>query len=121
MASTIRLLDEQGEVHEHTVAPGEECPGCGRTVPKEKSDAAAGPRGERWSITVPPGEEGILEEMLVDLVEKYEEAWPLQARAMRDSVGLEVVGGRRWKYYALHFAVYACLNVPGLAPVEEGQ
>lgn len=119
MASTIRLVDDDGEVHEHEVAPGEDCPGCGRTVPKLKSDEVAGPQGERWTISVPPGEEGNLELMLIDLVNKYKDAWPLQYRAMRDSVGLEVVGGRRWKYYGLHFAVYAALTL-NIQPNEEG-
>jgi hypothetical protein len=58
--------------------------------------------------------------MLVDLVDKYKEQWPLEFASMRQQVGLQIVGGRSWKYHALHFATYACLMVPGLAPTEEG-
>jgi hypothetical protein len=54
-------------------------------------------------------------------VDKYQEAWPLTHRAMRNSIGLEVVGGQRWKYYVCHFALTATLMVPGLEPVEEGR
>ena len=118
MASTIRLVDENGEVHEHTLEPGVECPGCHRTVPKESSDAATGPRGERMSISIPPGEEGILDSLMIAVVEKYQDAWPLDHRAMRNGLGLEVVGGRRWRYYVTHYCLYAVLNTPGLEPTE---
>lgn len=121
MASTIKLVDENGQVHEHVIAPGVECPGCGRDVPKEKSDAVAGPRGEQISIGVPPGEEGVLESLMIAVVDKYQEEWPLDHRAMRNGLGLEVVGGRRWKYYVAHYSLYATLNVPGLSPTELGQ
>jgi hypothetical protein len=100
--------------------PGETCAVCERPFPKQKSDDATGPRREVLSISIPKGEEGELEQMLIQLVDKYQEQWPRDYAAMRQSVGLEVVGGRSWKYYAVHFSVYACLNVPGLAPTEEG-
>jgi hypothetical protein len=57
--------------------------------------------------------------MLIALVDKYKEQWPTDFAAMRDGLGLEVVGGRSWKYRAIHFAVYACLMVADLKPSEE--
>lgn len=100
--------------------PETECPACERPVPKVKSDDQHGPRREVLSLHIPKGEEGELENMLIALVDKYKEEWPRDYAAMRNGVGLELVGGRSWKYFAVHFAVYAALTVPGLAPVEEG-
>jgi hypothetical protein len=100
--------------------PGEECGVCERPYPKVKSDAQQGARREIIQLHVPKGEEGVLENLLISLVDKHKEAWPRDFAAMRAGVGLEVVGGRSWKYYAVHFSVYAALTVPGLAPVEEG-
>jgi len=103
--------------HEHP-SPGEECPTCGRTMPKEKSDAERGPRRQRVSFSVPYGEEGIVEELEIAVVERHAEAWPADAAAARDGVGLEVVGSSNWRYRVHHFALYAVLNVPGLEPSE---
>lgn len=100
--------------------PGEECFGCHRTVPKLKSDDNVGSRREVLSLSIPKGEEGVLESMLIALVDKHREQWPRDHAEMRQGLGLEVVGGRSWKYYAVSFAVYAALTVPGLEPVEEG-
>lgn len=101
-------------------SPGEECFGCHRTVPKIRADDATGSRREVVSLSIPKGQEGVLEQMLIDIIDKYQEQWPREYAAMRQEVGLEVVGGRSWKYHAVHFAVYAALMVPGLEPVEEG-
>lgn len=111
-----------GTVEEHThdeLKPGTDCPTCGRKVPKVQADAPHGSRREVMSLAVPKGEEGVLEGMLIQLVDKYREAWPRDYAAMRDSVGLEVVGGRSWKYFCLHWAVYACLTLD-IEPREEG-
>lgn len=112
-----------GEIVRVAIEPpesGQECYGCHRTVPTARSDDKPGPAREVLSLHVPKGEEGILENMLIDLVDKYREQWPRDYAAMRQGLGLEVVGGRSWKYYAVHFSVYAALTVPGLAPTEEG-
>lgn len=98
--------------------PGEECIVCHRPIPKVKSDDQPGPRRETINLTVPRGEEGVLESMWIDIVDRNREAWPRDYAAMRDSVGLEVVGGRSWKYYVAHFCAYAVLTVPGLEPTE---
>lgn len=99
--------------------PGEECPSCERKVPTLKKDDQHGPRREVVQLSVPRGEEGVLENLLIALVDKHQEQWPRDYAEMRAGVGLELVGGRSWKYYAVHFSVYAALTVPGLAPVEE--
>jgi hypothetical protein len=90
-------------------------------VPKAKKDDATGRTRDRITVTVPTGEEGTLDEMLIQLVDKYADAWPEDAKSMREGVGLALVGERSWKYRALHFAVYAALTVPGLEPVETGE
>jgi hypothetical protein len=61
-------------------------------------------------ITIPAEEEGALEEMLVQLVEKYEPLWPDTFAG---------VGERMWLYRAVHFAVYSALTA-NLVPAEEG-
>lgn len=99
--------------------PGKECQVCHRTMPKEKADAVTGPKREVIHLHVPKGEEGSLEHMLIALVDKYKEEWPRDYAAMRDSVGLEVVGGRSWRYFAIHWAVYMALTLD-VRPAEEG-
>lgn len=98
--------------------PGEECYGCHRKVPQKAADAKPGPRRSVVSIHEPHGEEGTLEALMIDVVDKYKEQWPRDHAAMRAGVGLEVVGGRSWRYYATHFCLYAVLTVPGLEPTE---
>jgi hypothetical protein len=117
----VMVDPETGEAHDHVLTPGEDCPACHRKIPKERSDEQTGPRRERFSVSVPPGEEGVLDELLIALVEKHQEAWPADARSMRQGLGLELVGAQGWKYRGLHFALYAALTVPELAPVEEGR
>jgi hypothetical protein len=99
--------------------PGQECQVCHRLAPKVKKDDPTGPRRETLSISIPKGEPP-LDPMLIQLVDKYKEQWPRDFAAMRDDVGLVTVGGRSWRYYAIHFATYACLMVPGLEPTEIG-
>ena len=100
--------------------PGEECLVCHRPYPKVKADEKQGPVRNIISLHEPKELTGTLEPMLIALVDKHREAWPREHAAMRHGVGLEVVGGRSWKYYAVHFAVYACLMFPELAPTEIG-
>lgn len=114
----VAIVDPAGEVHEHEVGPGLECPACHRTVPKEKADAPTSPARQRVTFTVPPGEEGLIEQLEILVVEKYGEQWPSDLRAMRDGVGLDVIGSSNWRYRVHHFALYATLNVPGLEPTE---
>lgn len=108
---------EQIEIIVEPPHPGEDCFGCHRPVPKIRSDENVGSRREVLSLSIPKGEEGVLEAMLIALVDKYQEQWPRDYASMRAGIGLEVVGGRSWKYFAVAFAVYAALTVPGLAPV----
>lgn len=99
--------------------PGSECVACHRPIPKKKSDDKPGPRRSVVSIHEPAGEEGTLEPLMIAVVDKYRDQWPHDAKAMERQIGVEVVGGRSWKYYVTHFSLYAVLMVPGLAPVEE--
>lgn len=117
--ATVRLVDEAGAVHEHTLIPGEECPACTRLVPKEKIDSASGPVRDRISVAVPKGEEGVLDDLMIQVVEKYREAWPEDARSARDGVGLVLVGEKSWKFRVLHYALYAALTLD-ITPNEEG-
>lgn len=116
----LKVLEEDGAVHEYALEPGVECPGCQRTIPKVKADSMTGPGRARFVAAIPAGQEDVLDDLLVQIVTKYQEQWPLDYAAMRNGVGLEVVGGRAWKWYALHFAAYAVLMAPGLEP-ETGE
>jgi hypothetical protein len=102
------------------LVPGQLCPTCQRTIPKVQSDDNPGRKRQVVSVSVPHGEEGALEELMIQVVDKYKEAWPREYAAMRQQVGLVNVGQRSWKYFVLHFALFAVLNVEGLEPVEEG-
>lgn len=117
--SVVKLVDAEGELREHTLEPGHECPACHRKVPKQASDEAAGRTRDRISVSVPVGEEGVLDDLMIQLVEKYAEEWPEDAAAAREGVGLVLVGERAWKYRALHFAVYAALTLD-IKPSEVG-
>lgn len=106
--------------HVH-LKPGDDCPECGRKIPKKRADSERGPARARLNVRVPLGEEGVIEQLAIQMVEKYQEAWPMDYAAARDGMGLEVVGSSGWLYRAIVFALYATLMVPELAPVEEGQ
>jgi hypothetical protein len=98
--------------------PGEECIACHRTIPRKQKDDNVGRQRAVVSISEPVGYEGTLEPLMIAVVDKYRDAWPRDYAAMRDGIGLEVVGGRSWKYFVTHFALYAVLQVPGLEPTE---
>lgn len=100
--------------------PGDECVACHRPIPKKRSDEKTGSARSVVSIHEPAGEEGTLESLMIAVVDKYKEQWPRDHAAMREGIGLEAVGGRSWKYFVVHFALYAVLSVPGLEPTEEG-
>jgi hypothetical protein len=116
-ADLKRLIEE----HVHPPGPGEECVVCHRLAPREAKDAKRGPRREVLQLSVPRGEEGVLENMWIAIVDKYHQQFPRQNAQMMRNIGLEVVGGTGWKYHVAHFSAYATLMVPELAPVEEGQ
>lgn len=90
--------------------PREKCDSCGRPLPNEESDAPTGPKKQRVNLVVPIGEEGVLEDLLEQLVEKYQSVWP-------DDLG--PVGAAGWKYRAVSFAAYAALTA-NLEPSEVG-
>lgn len=115
--AVVRLVDEQGELHEHTLEAGADCPACHRRVPAVRKDAPTSPKRDRLAIPVPIGEEGVLEDLMIQVVEKYADAWPEDARSARDGVGLALVGESAWKYRVLHFALYAALTLD-ITPAE---
>lgn len=91
------------------------CSGCNRPV----HTVVQGPsRPKRSKVVVyePAGEEGELEGLLDQLVERYQRVWPDE---------LSEVGSRHWRYKALHFALYSLLTAPEevvsrLLPTETG-
>lgn len=101
-----------------SVEPGEECPSCHRKVPTKKKDDKPGARRSVVHIHEPKGEEGTLESLMIQVIDKYQEAWPREFADARDGIGLDVVGATSWKYFVVHFALYAILMVPGLEPTE---
>jgi hypothetical protein len=98
--------------HDHEIKLDAEgrCINCKRPLPKEKPDGPVGPKRERMVLSVPPGEEGVLEDLLIQLVDKYKAVWPDQ---------LGEVGDDFWRYKAVHFAAYSALTTD-LVPAEEG-
>lgn len=52
-------------------------------------------------IYEPHGEEGELDDLLEQMVEKYKSVWPDE---------LSEVGSRHWRYKALHFALYSLVT-----------
>lgn len=120
MGGPLITLDELKDALDHLdLKPGEECPGCHRKIPEVKSDEQTGATRRTLSVSIPQGEPD-LESLMIMVVDKFKDQWPRNYAAMRDGVGLETVGGRSWKYYVLHFALYALIMVPGLEPTEEG-
>jgi hypothetical protein len=54
---------------------------------------------------------------MIAVCDKYREAWPIEHAAMRNGLGLEVVGGPRWKFKVIEFSLLAMLQIPGIEPV----
>lgn len=97
------------------VPPGEECPTCNRKMP-HVHNKEPGPKQARFTVLEPPGEGGTLDELLVQLVERYQEVWP-------EDLGR--LGDKGWRYRALHFGLYTLVTAPAsvaqkLLPSEEG-
>ncbi len=95
--------------------PGDVCPTCTRKVP-HVHDKEPGPKQSRFTVLEPPGEAGTLDELMVQLVERYQEVWP-------EDLGR--LGDKGWRYRALHFGLYTLVTAPHsvaskLLPSEEG-
>ena len=91
------------------------CSGCERPV-HTVAQGPSRPKRSKVVIYEPVGEEGELEDLLTQLVERYQTIWP-------DI--LSEVGVRHWRYKALHFALYSLLTAsPDVAarllPSEKG-
>lgn len=99
-------------------APREICEACRRPLPRVAPDSPVAKRS-RFSVAEPRGEEGTLEDLAIQLVERYGDAWPEDLAEQRRGVGLVQVGAPGWRYRALHFAMYAALTL-NIEPSEEG-
>lgn len=87
----------------------EVCPTCNRPMPREKEDdGTPKPKRSRFTLLVPEGEEGVLDEMLDQLVTKYRAVWG----------GIEI-SEKGWRYRACHLGLYTALQAP--LPSEEGE
>jgi hypothetical protein len=91
------------------------CSGCNRPL-RKVVQASPGRKRSRVIVYEPPGEEGELEDLLAQLVERYKRVWP-------DT--LSEVGERHWRYKALHFGLHALVTAPSdvadrLMPTEVG-
>lgn len=91
------------------VFPGENCPSCGRKVPTDKPPTQ---RQQRFAVTVPVGEEGVLDELLIQWTERVQARWP-------EEVG--ELGSTGWRYRALHFGLVTLATGPdSILPSEVG-
>lgn len=96
---------------------GDVCPTCKRPV-KPEHEGPAGPPRKRFSVSVPPGEDGVLDDLMIQFVERFQPAW---------AAGVEMppIGARHWKYIALHHLLYSVVTASpevaaGLLPAEVG-
>lgn len=97
------------------LVPGEECPTCNRKVP-HVHQKEPGPKQARFTVLEPGPEAGTLDDLLCQLVEKFQDVWP-------EDLGR--LGDKGWRYRALHFGLYALVTAPHdvavrLIPSEEG-
>lgn len=99
----------------------ERCPTCNRPIPAEKEthEGPTGPPRKRMNIAIPPGEEGVLEDLLIQFVERFKPRWAGQEDDMPE------IGQRHWKYIALHHGLYSLVTAPDevadlLLPAEIG-
>jgi hypothetical protein len=94
----------------------ERCPTCDR--PLKTHDGPSGPPRKRFTVSIPPGEEGVLEDLLVQFVERFKPLWEMDDP-------MPGVGDRHWKYVALHYGLYCLVTADGdtaqrLMPAEIG-
>ena len=86
----------------------EKCEACGRPKPTLHNKPPE-KRQTRFSVAEPIGEGGLLDELLEQIVEKYQPLWA-------DELG--DIGSKAWRYRALHFALYMVATEPALVPSE---
>jgi len=86
-----------------------ECPSCGQKIKETATtDESTRPKRAKLVISVPLGEEGVLDDLLIQFVERFKPMWdaPLEGSGSE----LPQVGDRHWKYMALHHGLYALLT-----------
>lgn len=91
------------------------CSGCNRPV-HTVAQGSSRPKRSKVVIYEPHGEEGELDDLLEQLVARYQKVWPDE---------LSEAGVRFWRYKALHFALYSLITaspdvVSRLLPSEKG-
>jgi hypothetical protein len=57
-------------------------------------------------VSIPPGEEGVLEDLLIQFVERFKPRWAGQGQDIPE------IGQRHWKYIALSHGLYALVTAP---------
>lgn len=85
------------------MAAAERCPTCDRPI--STHEGPSGPPRKRLTISIPPGEEGVLEDLMIQFVEKFRPAWEMDEP-------MPNVGERHWKYISLHYALYSLVTAP---------
>jgi hypothetical protein len=84
------------------VADVERCPACNQKI-KHEHEGETGPPRQRLTVSIPPGEEGVLEDLLIQFVERFKPRW-------EGGDPMPGVGERHWKYISLHHALYALVT-----------
>ena len=80
----------------------ERCPTCNR--PLKTHEGPTGQPRKRLSIAIPPGEEGVLDDLLIQFVERFKPRWAGADEPMPE------IGERHWKYIALHHGLYTLVT-----------
>jgi hypothetical protein len=87
------------------LAADERCPTCNQKI-KHEHEGPTGPKRSRFTVAEPPGEEGVLEDLLIQFVERLKPTWD------GDGYGAISVGDRTWKYRGSHAGFYAMATAP---------
>jgi len=86
------------------LAADERCPTCNQKI-KHEHEGETGPARKRLTVSIPPGEEGVLEDLLIQFVERFKPRW-------EGDEPMPGVGERHWKYIGLHHALYSLVTAP---------
>lgn len=100
------------------MAEPERCPTCNQKIKHEHEGPSRAPR-QKFTISIPPGEEGVLDDLFIQFVERLQPVWD------GDGHGAISVGSRTWKYRGANAGLYALVTAPQdvferLFAMEEG-
>lgn len=79
-----------------TLEPGQPCPTCKRKMPTPH-EGPPGPKRARFTVAIPPGEEGAIDDLLEQWAERIRQRWPEEVGELSD---------QGWRYRALHYGLY---------------